>query len=316
MHTGKEIEQAFGEVSRMNASKISKAALREAKIIAQVDAKFILVRLNGHDDADNGQPVLVAIDQHAGDERVKVEGLLQELCTPPDSSDIPLSSQNGLQSAIKTILLDKPVRFSVPVQEAEMLKRCVTHFAAWGILFDTEPVDANARDALISVRTLPPIIAQRCRLEPKLLIAMLRSEVWKREESGARTPHNDYEISSNEDRAWLKRISSCPRDLLDMVNSRACRSAVMFNDELTREECQELVQRLAGCVFPFQCAHGRPSMVPLIDLGVFCGDAEGFAFGGEGKGQGGEEDFAGAWARWRGVREGDNVYGEDRVRER
>lgn len=45
----------------------------------------------------------------------------------------------------------------------------------------------------------------------------------------------------------------------------------MFNDELSRDECGQLVQRLSRCVFPFQCAHGRPSMVPLADLGSGAG---------------------------------------------
>jgi DNA mismatch repair protein MLH3 len=43
--------------------------------------------------------------------------------------------------------------------------------------------------------------------------------------------------------------------------------AIMFNDPLTTEECLDLVRRLAACAFPFQCAHGRPSMVPLVHLG-------------------------------------------------
>lgn len=42
--------------------------------------------------------------------------------------------------------------------------------------------------------------------------------------------------------------------------------AIMFNDPLTKRECTDLVRRLADCAFPFQCAHGRPSMVPLLDL--------------------------------------------------
>lgn len=41
----------------------------------------------------------------------------------------------------------------------------------------------------------------------------------------------------------------------------------MFNDELSLEECSSLVLQLADCAFPFQCAHGRPSMVPLMGLG-------------------------------------------------
>jgi len=49
----------------------------------------------------------------------------------------------------------------------------------------------------------------------------------------------------------------------------------MFNDVLSREEGKALLERLAGCAFPFQCAHGRPSMVPLLALG--CQDGPGGA---------------------------------------
>lgn len=42
----------------------------------------------------------------------------------------------------------------------------------------------------------------------------------------------------------------------------------MFNDTLTHDECAQLVSRLSRCAFPFQCAHGRPSMAPLVDLGA------------------------------------------------
>lgn len=41
----------------------------------------------------------------------------------------------------------------------------------------------------------------------------------------------------------------------------------MFNDPLTLDQCHELLERLSKCVFPFQCAHGRPSMIPVADLG-------------------------------------------------
>lgn len=41
----------------------------------------------------------------------------------------------------------------------------------------------------------------------------------------------------------------------------------MFNDPLSVEECASLLKSLADTAFPFQCAHGRPSMIPLLDLG-------------------------------------------------
>ena len=41
----------------------------------------------------------------------------------------------------------------------------------------------------------------------------------------------------------------------------------MFNDMLSREDCEHLISDLAKCAFPFQCAHGRPSMIPVLDVG-------------------------------------------------
>ena len=43
--------------------------------------------------------------------------------------------------------------------------------------------------------------------------------------------------------------------------------AIMFNDPLTIEKCKELMERLSHTSVPFRCAHGRPSVVPLVDLG-------------------------------------------------
>ncbi|KAH9496180.1 hypothetical protein Btru_012215 [Bulinus truncatus] len=42
--------------------------------------------------------------------------------------------------------------------------------------------------------------------------------------------------------------------------------AVKFGDILSKEECQSLLSSLASCDLPFQCAHGRPSVAPLVDL--------------------------------------------------
>jgi DNA mismatch repair protein MLH3 len=41
----------------------------------------------------------------------------------------------------------------------------------------------------------------------------------------------------------------------------------MFEDVLTMDQCERLVARLAETRSPFICAHGRPSLVPLLVLG-------------------------------------------------
>lgn len=79
--------------------------------------------------------------------------------------------------------------------------------------------------------------------------------------------------SSDEETQWLKALRWCPRELLDLINSKACRGgrlllplytktqqllgAIMFNDPLNTEQCERLVKQLSATVFPFQCAHGR-----------------------------------------------------------
>jgi DNA mismatch repair protein MLH3 len=45
---------------------------------------------------------------------------------------------------------------------------------------------------------------------------------------------------------------------------------VKFGDKLTPEQCVTLMQQLARCRFPFQCAHGRPSLLPLASLPRTC----------------------------------------------
>jgi DNA mismatch repair ATPase MutL len=47
---------------------------------------------------------------------------------------------------------------------------------------------------------------------------------------------------------------------------QACRGAVMFGDALSLLECQDLIQQLAKTKFPFVCAHGRPSIVPVFSF--------------------------------------------------
>lgn len=61
----------------------------------------------------------------------------------------------------------------------------------------------------------------------------------------------------------LHSSGTVPPRLKSVLASKACRSAIMFGDVLSVEQCGALVGRLATCKFPFQCAHGRPSVVPL-----------------------------------------------------
>ncbi|KAE8371555.1 hypothetical protein BDV26DRAFT_275837 [Aspergillus bertholletiae] len=234
--------------------KLRRQDLETAEVIAQVDNKFVLAKIKSTAASEyNNDPgsILVLIDQHAADERCRVEKLFGEYFTP---------SVEGSRQ-VQTVALE-PIIFEIPVTEAYIFGRYVQFFKFWGVEYTVEQEPAD-RSAYIFVHTLPMLIAERCRLEPELVTNLIRGEIWKREESNQGP---DNRVSVLEQDRWAEQLDVCPQGIIEMLNSRACRTAIMFNDELTVEECQSLVQNLARCVFPFQCAHGRPSVIPLLDM--------------------------------------------------
>lgn len=295
--TDADIQNALTQSASLTSAKMSRQSLQTAEIISQVDQKFILIRTFvdssiDTDQEDRTRQLLVLVDQHAADERIRVEDLLADL------------------SSLPTILA-KPLIFEIPNREQDLLQRHSPYFASWGIIYTTAATTTTPSKCKIVVKALPSPVAERCRIEPRILIDMLRGEAWNAERSGLkpRSPTTNS-LSPINGNPQLSNLQSCPRPLLDMLNSRACRSAIMFNDPLTKAECETLVRRLSECKFPFQCAHGRPSMIPLVDMGGVVVDGveqrgvgESLAF--EGGDPNGSEavGFGEAWRRWKGGRE-------------
>ncbi|KAJ4294614.1 DNA mismatch repair protein [Kalmusia sp. IMI 367209] len=243
-------DEVFYGSSSMNISKLSRAALADAQVMAQVDKKFILAKMKTRKEVSIGSGddgnVLVLIDQHAADERIRVEDLLADLCAPLPNDIESYRSKLGHQSRVAFIILDKPIQFTVSGEEQELFIVHAARFAAWGILFDIIPpktVSTRAQSVL-SVTVLPPAISERCKADSQVLITFLRSSVWKYAEAPHLAPLDDFMRSSNDAAVWVRRLSVCPEGLIDIVNSRACRSAIMFNDELSLEECRELMRKL------------------------------------------------------------------------
>jgi DNA mismatch repair protein MLH3 len=288
----KQVSALFDVLTGASEGRLSKSGLADAQVLAQVDRKFILVKLSTgqigpQNDNRNSQPLpretaLVLIDQHAADERCQVEALYEELCN------------------VEMVQLLKPLHFEVSFQEGRLFQQQRDFLGGWGFCYETQDgrLDGDLRlasprsgnqptsaqsdgNVRVVVTALPNLIAERCRLEPKILINLLRSEIWTRAENGFVKSKDEVsregpdfrrcssESSGGDEKQWLSKISSCPKGLIEMLNSRACRSAIMFNDVLSREKCKALVKRLANCSFPFQCAHGRPSMVALGGLGAW-----------------------------------------------
>ncbi|KAH6646070.1 hypothetical protein BKA67DRAFT_525807 [Truncatella angustata] len=254
-------------------AKVSKDALRAAEVLAQVDRKFILAKaplepISSTKCPEDQISLLIVIDQHAADERCRVEALMASYFNP------------GSSGAAQTETLDKFLQYEISTQERSLFERHESYFEHWGIEYQLNTIASRLQlqsikfPSFLKVTSLPPSIAERCQTEPQLLISLLRKEAWKLDDSGRTQARRRLEKgapgSGHNDEAelhWLARFHGCPQGILELINSRACRSAIMFNDPLSLDECKDLLRRLADCAFPFQCAHGRPSMVPLVDMG-------------------------------------------------
>lgn len=268
-----DIAKSFLQTGKGSTSRLSKETLLDAQVISQVDQKFILLKTSNSftlnsEEIERAKHLLVLIDQHAASERCILEGLFSELCRPIANPQSVMSAL-GHVSRISTVKLDKALLYQVSKDEGLMFKAKAAHFARWGILYNITQAQrprGSDSDSRLSVITLPPGISERCKTEPKLVIEILRSEIYTTAETPSSTSHDVGSAVPIDPHFWLRQIGSCPKGIINMLNSRACRSAIMFNDKLSTMECRELVKKLAVCAFPFMCAHGRVSMVPVVDL--------------------------------------------------
>lgn len=179
-------------------SRISRVALRDAEVISQVDKKFILIKVPTPQEPS--PTLLVLVDQHAADERRRLEDLTRSYFLP--------------SGAAASEPLPEPIRFEVPPREGALLVRLREYFAWWGITYSASKTE-------VAVFALPPTILERCRQEPRLLIELLRTEIWKVDERGV--GRGDAKASGGgED--WVRLFHGCPSGILDLLNSRACRS--------------------------------------------------------------------------------------------
>ncbi|KAI8638060.1 hypothetical protein BD408DRAFT_447080 [Parasitella parasitica] len=229
--------------------KLSKQDLKDATVLNQVDNKFIAIQ-------PRYPRILIMIDQHAADERIKLEEMVS----------IGIQSSTILEPGI-AIQLDSPTEYEA-LQNDERILKCLK---MWGIqiripsklednintpnnttlshsrFFDTNQASPHFHKSKVIITHLPQLIAERCILDHSILKSIIRDHMyWIKEQT------DEFAI-----------FNTCPRGILEMLKSRACRSAIMFNDTLDLEECSTIVKKLSNCNFPFQCAHGRPSAVPI-----------------------------------------------------
>ncbi|PWY98232.1 hypothetical protein BCV70DRAFT_35820 [Testicularia cyperi] len=267
-------DKGHGRSDASSDLSLSRSDLARAQVVEQLDGKYIICVLQ----QNAARKVLICFDQHAVDERIRLEQLLEAFALACIRGRPPVSRP---ASSIITLSISRD-EYDLLTQSDAIARRVQAGLCFLGFEVDRAVlVHEELGHAQVDLAGFPQILHDRVlspagRLQsPTLLSSIFKSCVaelstrpipgciLRRDEASNANSNNDLSDTPARDSAWISVSRYMPQALLDVFLSKACRSAIMFNDPLGRDVCQQLIERLAECQFPFQCAHGRPTMMPL-----------------------------------------------------
>ncbi|XP_077477620.1 DNA mismatch repair protein Mlh3 isoform X2 [Stigmatopora argus] len=224
--------------------RFSKAMIHSMKVINQVDNKFLACLINTTNDTNTEGNLLVLLDQHAAHERVRLENLIA------DSFEHDPNTPGEKRLCSSTI--SPPLHICVPEEEIRMIRSYQIDLQRLGLEVTLSP----SQDNQVLVAKVPV-----CFVEKE------NTELRRKRPSVIKRLVEDY---LQEEMELLRSTGTVkgtlPLTVLKVLASVACHGAIKFNDQLNRDECHSLVASLSSCQLPFQCAHGRPSIAPLVDV--------------------------------------------------
>ncbi|XP_053339257.1 DNA mismatch repair protein Mlh3 isoform X3 [Clarias gariepinus] len=224
--------------------RFTKEMIHSMKVIHQVDKKFLACLINTTESSENEENLLVLVDQHAAHERVRLEALVNE--SYEDDSDTPGKKR------LCASRVSPPLEIHMTEEEIRLLRlyQLSLRDLALEISFP------QTEQSYVLVEKLPACFVEKENTEKR---RGRRSVIKSITEEYIRE-HIEAVQSTGRVKATL------PLTVHNVLASQACHGAIKFNDELNKEECCSLVASLSSCQLPFQCAHGRPSILPLADL--------------------------------------------------
>ncbi|XP_070610800.1 DNA mismatch repair protein Mlh3 isoform X2 [Erythrolamprus reginae] len=226
--------------------RFTKKMIESLQVLNQVDNKFIACLINTREDENEHADgnLLVLVDQHAAHERVRLEQLITDSY---DKQHEALGKKKLLAST-----LCPPLEIDVTEDQRRFLWCCNKSLENLGL----ELLFPKNNLSQILVGKVPLCFVEKEANE----LRRGRQTVTKRIVQELIQEQIELLQTTGGAQATL------PLTILKVLASQACHGAIKFNDSLTFDESCHLMASLSCCQLPFQCAHGRPSMLPLADV--------------------------------------------------
>ncbi|XP_064005872.1 DNA mismatch repair protein Mlh3 isoform X2 [Pogoniulus pusillus] len=217
------------------------------EVLQQVDNKFIACLINTRNEMEKKADgnLLILVDQHAAHERIRLEQLIADSY---EKEAAACGKKKLLSSSISP-----PLEIEVTEEQRRFLRCCYRSLEDLGL----ELSFPENNNSLILVRKVPQCFIEREANELRrkrqpvtksIVEELIQEQVELVQTTGGRAR------------------GTLPLTFLKVLASQACHGAIKFNECLTLEESCRLIEALSSCQLPFQCAHGRPSMMPLADI--------------------------------------------------
>ncbi|XP_047532145.1 DNA mismatch repair protein Mlh3-like [Vanessa atalanta] len=226
----KDLNKVNDRINKDNADLIfSSESLQQAQILGQVDKKFIAARMQSrYSSGGKSSHFLTLFDQHAVDERVRLERNLSDYF-------------DG--SKWKSVAFEK-FQLKLSHDDYFYLYNYKDKFTQFGLQW-------TFAEKHVLIHAVPEAILGKNPRKAEIVFTAIKKLI---------SEQIDLIQSSR------GNVSSYPKCIMELIFSEACRYAIKFGDQLSKDDCVNMIGALANCKTPFQCAHGRPVMGIIMEI--------------------------------------------------
>ncbi|XP_047049476.1 DNA mismatch repair protein MLH3-like [Lolium rigidum] len=205
---------------------IDKNCFEEARVLLQLDKKFIPV-ISGK--------LLLLVDQHAADERIRLEELRSKVLSDEDRGITYLDSEEDM---------------ALPETGYQLFQKYSEQIQKWGWIINNSSISSQ------SFKKNMNILRRQARAVTLAAVPSILG----------------VDLTGKDLMDFIQQLdetdgsSGIPPAVLRILNFKACRGAIMFGDPLLPSECCLIIEELKATSLCFQCAHGRPTTVPVVNV--------------------------------------------------